>query len=55
MRRRRAQVAARGLWAPPASANANSTAVTEIIHTTAKHPWLMADHGWELAGSLQVG
>ena len=27
----------------------------ETIHTTANHPWLTADHGWTLAGTLQVG
>ena len=28
---------------------------TEVIHTTANHPWLSADHGWLLAGALHVG
>jgi RHS repeat-associated protein len=27
----------------------------ETIHTTANHPWLTADRGWVLAGSLRVG
>ena len=27
----------------------------ETIHTTANHPWLTADHGWLVAGKLQVG
>ena len=30
-------------------------AATEVIHTTANHPWLSADHGWLLAGDLHVG
>ncbi|HKS69502.1 MAG TPA: RHS repeat-associated core domain-containing protein, partial [Ktedonobacterales bacterium] len=28
---------------------------TEVIHTTASHPWLTADHGWARAGTLHVG
>ncbi len=27
----------------------------ETIPTTLAHPWLTADHGWTLAGTLQVG
>ncbi|HEY7974472.1 MAG TPA: hypothetical protein VID72_03965, partial [Ktedonobacterales bacterium] len=32
-----------------------TSAQTELIHTTASHPWLSADHGWQRAGNLRVG
>lgn len=32
-----------------------AASAAEIIHTTANHPWLTADRGWEQAGALQVG
>ncbi len=49
--------------ASPASGSAKaSTATTtapkirtEVVHTTANHPWLSADHGWLIASFLQVG
>jgi hypothetical protein len=28
---------------------------TEVIHTTANHPWLTAEHGWVRAGALRIG
>ena len=34
---------------------ASTTAHEETIHTTANHPWLTADHGWLLAGTLHMG
>jgi hypothetical protein len=27
----------------------------EVVHTTATHPWLTADHGWQLASFLHLG
>jgi hypothetical protein len=58
-------VAGHGLRAPPdatvanaatfKAANSSAISSTEVIHTTANHPWLTADHGWELAGSLHLG
>ncbi|MGZ3664540.1 MAG: polymorphic toxin-type HINT domain-containing protein [Ktedonobacterales bacterium] len=55
---RRAAVAAHGLRAPPTDDAAELTAATthdELIHTTAKHPWLTTDRGFVLAGTLHSG
>ena len=43
--------------APQANAAATSPGVSsgETLHTTANHPWLTADRGWELAGDLHSG
>ena len=62
-RERARLVAGHGLRAPPdaaaptapatnaaTTATTSTTAATEVIHTTANHPWLSADHGWLLAG-----
>lgn len=38
--------------ARPATAGTSSQ---EVIHTTASHPWLSADHGWLRAGQLHLG
>jgi hypothetical protein len=32
-----------------------TTTTTEVVQTTANHPWLTADHGWLVAGDLGVG
>ncbi len=32
-----------------------TTSRTEVVHTTANHPWLSADHGWLIASFLHVG
>jgi hypothetical protein len=46
----------RALDAVPATAARRfATAGTEVIHTTASHPWLSGDHGWVRAGTLHVG
>ena len=29
--------------------------MSEVLHTTANHPWLSADHEWLIASFLQVG
>lgn len=39
----------------PQAKLAPSTTHTEVVHTTANHPWLSADHGWLIASFLQVG
>jgi RHS repeat-associated protein len=42
--------------AAPAQTSATTTSThTEIVHTTANHPWLTADHGWVPAGLLRPG
>ncbi len=33
----------------------SSSKASETIQTTANHPWLTADRGWERAGTLNVG
>ena len=33
----------------------HNSAHDEVVHTTASHPWLTADRGWERAGTLRVG
>jgi hypothetical protein len=38
-----------------AMATEASAAQTEVIHTTASHPWLTTDRGWARAGTLHVG
>ncbi len=52
-------VASHGLRAPPTdgheSSDASGLSSSETIHTTAKHPWLTADRGWEPAGQLAIG
>lgn len=37
------------------SSDTLATGLTEVIHTTASHPWLTADRGWARAGTLHVG
>lgn len=37
------------------SAKSTPTARTEVVHTTANHPWLSADHGWLIASFLHIG
>ncbi len=56
------QVASHGRRGPPDATTAATTPATtatattqEVVHTTANHPWLSADHGWLLAGTLRVG
>ncbi len=56
------QVASHGRRGPPDATTAATTPATtatattqEVVHTTANHPWLSADHGWLLAGALRVG
>ncbi len=39
--------------APPT--DATTTTATEVIATTANHPWLTADRGWLEAGQLHLG
>lgn len=34
---------------------AEAQQTTDGVHTTANHPWLSADRGWVVAGSLRVG
>ena len=46
--------AVHAVTATPATTTTQATH-GETIHTTANHPWLTADHGWTLAGTLQVG
>ncbi|MGH7485127.1 MAG: polymorphic toxin type 28 domain-containing protein [bacterium] len=38
-----------------AQAASAPTTHTEVVHTTANHPWLSADHGWLIASFLHVG
>jgi hypothetical protein len=37
------------------TATTATPAQTEVIHTTANHPWLTADRGWARAGDLRPG
>jgi hypothetical protein len=48
---------ANGAAATPAAKPTTRTTPThdEVVHTTANHPWLSADHGWLIASFLHVG
>ena len=43
-------------WTPQTPQTPQTTPThPEVVHTTANHPWLSADHGWLIASFLHVG